>query len=105
MQSVANVICNRAQSLKTTLYAQCIRPWQFSSITAKGDPQLTLWPPESDPQWIQALQIAADAVNGTLKDITAGSTFYYAASMANPPEWAAEMQFTVEISGQKFFRS
>lgn len=105
MQSVANVLMNRAAKSGASLYQECIRPEQFSSITSKGDPQLTLWPHETEPAWIQACQIAADAVAGTLKDITLGATNYYAASMAEPPGWAAEMQFTVTIEGQKFYRT
>lgn len=105
MQSVANVIANRAAKSGASLYEECIRPMQFSSMTAHGDPQLTVYPRDTEPAWIQALQIAADAVAGTLKDITLGATSYYALSMKEPPYWAASMEFTVAIEGQKFYRT
>lgn len=104
MQSVANVIVNRASKSGSSLYMICIAPEQFSSLTAKNDPELSLWPVDDDPSWIQALQIAALASAGTLKDITLGATNYYATSMTTPPYWAASMTYTVEIEGQKFYR-
>ena len=105
MQSVANVIVNRSRHSGASLYTECTRRLQFSSITAHNDPQLALWPIEGDPEWIQALQIAAAADAGELKDITLGSTNYYAASLDPVPSWAAEMTFTVQIAGQKFYRA
>lgn len=105
MQSVANVVVNRKNARNSSLYTECIRPWQFSSMTAKCDPQLATWPADSDPQWIQALNIAQQASEGTLPDITLGATSYYAASMDTPPDWAAQMQFTVTIEGQKFYKA
>lgn len=104
MQSVANVILNRARKRGDSAYEECIRPWQFSSITAKGDPELSLYPALNDPQWKLAQSIAQDAADGTLPDITQGATFYYALSIPNPPAWATAMQKTVEIQGQIFFK-
>lgn len=104
MQSVANVILNRASTRKTSPYAECVRPWQFSSITAKGDPELSLWPAVGDPQFAIAADLAAEAAAGTLADITGGATSYYALSMTIPPAWAAQMTRTAEIEGQVFFK-
>lgn len=77
MQSVVNVILNRAQKRASSPYAECIRPLQFSSITAKGDPELNLWPLPADPQWKIASSIVQDAADGNLDDITGGATLYY----------------------------
>ena len=104
MQSVANVILNRAHKRGTTAYEECIRPWQFSSITAKADPELVLYPALTDPQWKLAMNIAQDAADGKLSDITGGATFYYALSIPHPPMWAQAMQKTAEIQGQIFFK-
>ena len=104
MQSVANVIVNRARHRGTSPYLECVRPWQFSSITAKGDPQLGMFPSESDPTWVTAQSIAQAAANDSLEDITEGATSYYALSMTTPPYWAASMTPTVTIEGQKFFK-
>ena len=105
MQSVLNVLTNRAKSRGTSVYTEATRKWQFSSMTAPGDPNLILYPPANDAQWQQALELAQQMAAGTLEDITGGATSYYALSMATPPYWAASMTPTVEIQGQKFFRS
>ena len=104
MQSVMNVVMNRAAKSHETPYQVCVARLQFSSITASGDPQLTLWPLPNDPQWLTALALAESAVNGELADITNGATSYYALSIKTPPYWAASMTPTAEIAGQKFFR-
>lgn len=104
MQSVANVILNRARHRGTSPYEECVRPWQFSSLTAKGDPELILWPAVGDTSWAVAQSIAQSAMNGTLDDITQGATSYYALSMPTPPNWAATMIKTVEVEGQVFFK-
>lgn len=77
MQSVASAIMNRVARHKTDPYTECLRPLQFSSMTAKGDPELTLWPNDDDPQWDAALGIAAQAAVGALEDLTNGATVYY----------------------------
>jgi N-acetylmuramoyl-L-alanine amidase len=104
MQSVLNVLANRATSRHSSIYAEAVRKWQFSSMTAKGDPNLILFPQDSDPAWAQALNLASQAAAGTLEDITQGATSYYAQSMATPPGWAASMTQTVVIAGQIFFK-
>lgn len=104
MQSVVNVIVNRARARGTTPYQECVRPWQFSSITAKGDPQLAMWPSPIDATWTTAQSIAQSASAGSLEDITGGATSYYALSMTTPPAWSASMTETVTIEGQKFFK-
>ena len=54
MQSVINVVCNRATARGTSPYQECVRPEQFSSLTKKNDPELILWPTVTDPQWGEA---------------------------------------------------
>jgi N-acetylmuramoyl-L-alanine amidase len=104
MQSVINVLCNRAKEHSTSIYSEATRPWQFSSMTAPGDPQLRLWPALSDERFTEALDLMMQASKGTLADITGGATFYYALSMTEPPKWAATMKPTVTIANQKFFK-
>ena len=104
MQSVINVVCNRAAHRRTDPYTECVRPMQFSSLTAKGDPELTLWPVDNDPQWLEAITLAGQAAAGTLEDITGGATSYYALTMTTPPYWAASMTPTVTIANQAFFK-
>lgn len=104
MQSVMNVICNSALKSGVSPYRECTRPLRYSSITAHGDPELTLWPAEGDVQFSLAQTMAAQAALGDLKDITEGATNYYALTMKEPPYWAAEMTKTVVIEGQAFFK-
>jgi hypothetical protein len=81
MQSVINLICNRAKANGTTPYHECTRPWQFSSITAENDPELMLWPQQEDPQFSLAQTMAALAAADSLQDITGGATSCYALSV------------------------
>lgn len=104
MQSVINVISNRANKRSLTYYRVCTEPDQFSSITVKGDPQLNVYAQPGDPEWVLAGNLVGEEEQGTLEDITGGATGYYAASMQTPPYWAADMTFTVEIAGQRFYK-
>jgi N-acetylmuramoyl-L-alanine amidase len=104
MQSVINTLQNRGKRRGTDLYTEATRPEQYDALTTPGDPNLTKYPPNSDPQWQMALSLAAQAAAGTLADITEGAISYYALTMATPPYWAASMQYTVTIAGQKFYR-
>ncbi len=105
MQSVLNVLINRATARGSSVYEEAIRPWQFSSMTAAGDPQLATWPAPGDPQFATALALAQSAADGELADITDGATSYYAQSMTAPPSWAASMKQTVVVEGQIFFKA
>lgn len=108
MQSVLNVLMNRAAKRGTSVSEEALRPWQFSSMTALADPQLAKGPNTTEPadiaSYILAFTLAASAAAGTLEDITQGATSYYAASSPTVPSWAASMTQTVAISGQIFFR-
>ena len=120
MQSVANAISNRVANNKSSFYAECVKPLQFSSLTAKGDPELTLWPSVTDKTWIVAQGIASDAVAGKLTDLTHGATLYYAPhsiqtdqtiTLPNgsvipfPKPWnKAHVEYTVTIADQVFFK-
>jgi N-acetylmuramoyl-L-alanine amidase len=106
MRSVLNVLQNRAEKRGTDIYTEATRKLQFSSMTYLG-PEAILFPVDGDPQWMEALSLAAQAAAGTLADITEGATSYYApAGMPGdqPPNWAATMTQTVTIAGQVFFR-
>lgn len=120
MQSVANVIMNRAVAHGTDVWSVCTKKLQFSSLTAPGDPELTLWPSDSDPQWVMALQIAQQAASGSLNDITGGAMDYYAPqgqkwaarltlpngnTIPFPDHWhQSAVAYTVTIGNQVFFR-
>jgi len=132
MQSVANVIINRANKRGTSIFDECVSRLQFSSMTSPGDPGLVIWPSKLASKnigatdlaaWIQAKQLALNAANGVLVDITGGADDYYApAAMAIdetvpytlpdgtktvfPKDWnQSAVRFTVEIADQLFFVS
>jgi hypothetical protein len=77
MQSIINVIVNRTAKNHSTPYAECVKSAQFTSITGPGDPELNLWPLETDPLWSVAGDLAGQAAAGTLGDLTNGATLYY----------------------------
>lgn len=104
MQSVINVVMNRSKRDGTSPYAECVRRLQFSSLTAPGDPELTLWPLEADATFLEATNLAQAALDGKLEDITDGAVDYFALTMKKPPEWAAKLTQTAVIEGQAFFR-
>jgi len=119
MQSVGNVILNRAAKRGTSVWAVCTARLQFSSLTAPGDPELTLWPADSDPSWATALDLASRAAAGVLEDITHGAVLYYAPRAIRtdktytlpdgtivpfPKPWnPVVVEYLCEIAGQLFF--
>src|ERR1017187_7315035 len=84
MTAVLCVIRNRVNKTGSTPFAQVVKPWAFSSITAKGDPELTLWPHDGDPQWQQAQLLAQNILDGLTADITGGATLYIAPKSLAP---------------------
>src|ERR1700692_3939206 len=86
MQSVFNVLMNRAKKRMTDVYTEAVRKLQFSSMTAAGDPELTLFPTDMDSQGAEALTLAYQASTGNLDDITGGATLYYAPHGLTPGE-------------------
>jgi Cell Wall Hydrolase len=82
MQSVLEVLQNRATRDNTTIYEEAIAKLQFSSMTAPDDPEEILWPDSvKDPVdyalYVQAEQSVIKANSGALTDITGGATDYY----------------------------
>lgn len=119
MQSVGNVILNRAARHGISVWTVCTARLQFSSVTAPGDPELTLWPPDTDPTWATALELAARGAAGALEDLTGGAVLYYnprsirsdktytlpdGTIVAFPHPWnPAVVQYLGEIAGHLFF--
>ena len=85
MQSVLNVLQNRAARRGTSVYAEATRWEQFSSINAPANPEQSTWPTPLNPvdwaAWQTALSLAARAAASTLDDITNGATLYYAIAL------------------------
>lgn len=81
MQSILNVLVNRATKKHTSVYEEALRPEQFSSMTSPGDPELGIGPNALNaPDWNAfsvALSLATQAAADSLPDITGGATLYY----------------------------
>ncbi len=87
MMAVACVLRNRVNRHHSTYFAQVVKKWAFSSMTAPGDPQLILFPVEADAEWIQAQAITLSVIDGGAPDTTSGATLYYDDSISFPKSW------------------
>ena len=79
------------------------KKWQYSSMSAPGDPNLIRWPLVSDPSWASALAIAQLVYEGSGADPTQGAINYYSTDIA-PPSWVSSMTFTVAVGPFRFYR-
>lgn len=108
MQAVANVIMNRVKRggwYGLTVSEVCKKPYQFSCWNVT-DPnyQKIKTVTTANNQFLQAVEIATQAVNGTLPDITSGATEYHATSIK--PNWNYNKLVEVgTIGNHKFYRS
>lgn len=118
--AVGCVVRNRTLRNHSTFYEEVVKPWQFSSITAKGDPQLSLYPLPMDAQWQQCSTLAQSIVNGEVQDVTGGATLYWNPKAIDPGKtfvtlagqtvrfpktWDADkVQETVQIGAHIFLR-
>lgn len=116
MSAVANVIMNRVAHggwWGNTVITVCLRPWQFSSWNPliQGQPMNANYEAMMEaglqtPGFQDALAIAGLAISGKLQDATDGADSYYEpASVISPPAWAEKAIFTVEIAGQRYYRT
>lgn len=77
MTAVGCVIRNRAQKHGKPFAWVVLQKLQFTSMTDPNDPEYKLYPPEDDPVWPEAKQIAQEIIEGALDDITGGATLYW----------------------------
>ena len=113
MEAVASVIYNRADGKKELFTNACLKPKQFSCwnkfTKEEADPKnFKIKIPSSvnknkknEVLWKEAMQIAADMLNGTFKPTTTAN-MYYAKSMIKPPSWANIMT-KKETIGSHYF--
>lgn len=100
MQAVSNVIRNRARRSGLTIYQEVTKRFQFSAITAPGDPMLNVYPDRDDKQWLAAQDIVD---NEHIEDITQGATHYF-----NPqvvlPAWSASLTKVCSLGNHDFYK-
>lgn len=105
VKAVAHVIINRALDGRWGPNAGtvCLWPWQFSSWN-HSDPnwRQMLFVSDSDTQLLRCEQLWYAAK--TEPDPLGGACFYYADSMAEPPNWAEPMTETAHIGHHHFLR-
>ncbi len=102
---VAMVILNRV--LRPSWWGRDVqsvifKKWQFSSLTDPGDPQLTKWPLTADPSWIDCLEIACSAIDGSLVNPVPGADSYFDISIP-APAWALPESFVGQLGRIKFY--
>lgn len=105
LQAVANVVMNRYRDPRfpKTVSGVCLQANQFSCWNAT-DPNRTviLAVTASNSIFAQCQSIAAQAIAGTLPDITGGAEYYFNPSVVTP-SWAAGMRHTVTIGAHSFY--
>ncbi len=108
MQSVINVICNRAAKPAwwgKTAREVCLKPYQFDCwLEYDVNYQKLLAVTIADGAYMTALELASKALRGELADITNGSCYYFAKTMNPWPVWARGKMPIAEIAGQLFFK-
>lgn len=104
--AVAAVIRNRVQATHLPdQWDEIIeRKWQFSSITAPGDPMLIQWPHENDESWIDSMNVAEGVFSGMTQDNTGGATLYANLNVCNPPWDFTKLIKTANIGAHTFFK-
>ncbi|MBQ8671609.1 MAG: cell wall hydrolase [Alphaproteobacteria bacterium] len=103
MQAVANVIMNRVKAggwYGASVKDVVLKPYQFSCWNT-DDPNRAKIIAATPAQLATELNIAKQAIAGTLQDITGGATHYHAKSVM--PYWAASMTKTVTIGNHVFY--
>jgi hypothetical protein len=109
MQSVMNVVMNRANSpgwWGTDVISVCLSPYQFSCWNP-GSPQVVMGMEASedgDVQWELAATLAALAIAGNLPDITGNADSYYDVHRPRVPKWVKGAVYTRTVHGQRFYR-
>ena len=105
MIAVAWVIRNRMTKRALSAASVCLQPYQFSSMTAKGDPGMTRFvTPEEGASAREAFDVWMGVLKGTIADPTGGADFYFNPSVVKPA-WASAYTKTCSINHHDFYRS
>jgi spore germination cell wall hydrolase CwlJ-like protein len=96
MTAVSNVAINRLSDGRfgMTLVEVLRAPSQFAVGPARR---------ASDRHWQLALWVAEGALDGTLPDLTHGSTFFHKCNMKRKPAWTQGLTFSVRVRSHCFY--
>ena len=76
-----------------TDWISCItKKWQYSSMTASGDPQLAIYPQATDHTFQECLAVASMVHGRVYNSPLKGGDSYYDSGIA-PPKWATPETF------------
>lgn len=106
LQAVLNVMVNRTNDPRypSELEDVAKQRMQFSAYNDNDPnrPKLEAVT-DSNPQFAEAVELAALAVRGELPDVTDGATHYHTRFIA-PPYWAKDATITARIGDHIFYR-
>jgi spore germination cell wall hydrolase CwlJ-like protein len=107
MRAVAHVIRNRVLATHLPFQWEDVisAKWQFSSITAPGDPMLIKWPKQPDVAFEDAMQIAESVYNGSDEDPTGGATMYANLRVCSPKWDFSKLTQTAVIGAHTFWKT
>lgn len=107
MQAVANVIINRVNDPKwwgDDIRSVCLCKYQFSCWNTNDPNRAKMLAVQNDDEdFMVALSIANQAINGNLSDITNNAVNYYAKG-SPMPKWAENATPCAEIGNHIFFQ-
>lgn len=112
MHAVLNVILNRANGDFSKAKEVALKPKQFSAWNSISNPQqktIDIYQnlrgkSTADAKAFQvAIKLVSSALQGNLKDITGGATFYFNPKKVNPV-WAKKMKRTIRIGNHDFYK-
>lgn len=87
-----------------TITEVLFKKWQYSSLTAPGDPNLVRWPSAGDLTWRESLQIARDVIEGLVTSPVPCADSYFDVSIA-APEWATPDRFVAQLGRVRFYNT
>ena len=79
------------------------QPYQFSSMGAPGDHQLTLWPTPG-VLWDSLCDAVSRCLDGTTADPTNGAIFYFSLPLTSPPAEWGQVEKTFIAGDIQFWR-
>ena len=102
---VAMSVLNRVERPKwwgKNVWDVCTKKWQYSSLTAPGDPQLVLWPTGTDKSWLECVEITREALAGKFQHPFPGADSYHDISISSL-NWAKQARFCGQSGRLKFY--
>lgn len=119
-RAIGWVVRHRVESTwdhRNTYQDVCDEPWQFSSLTAPGDPNLVKWPKSDDVIWRGCLAVAETVIPGCappcqivwepeqdVSDPVPGAVFYHDARLPAPPAAWGPVTLVATIGNLSFYR-